>query len=131
MSKMTFPHIDHSIPPKTHSSLYLMHKYWARKPHNVVSEYIQTYSKEGEIVLDPFLGSGVTVVEALKSKRKVIGTDLDPMAVFITRMSIIPVDLDKFQKEFLQIENNLKSKINELYHTTCLNCNKIIPRQIM
>ncbi|MFQ6062383.1 MAG: DNA methyltransferase, partial [Methanosarcinales archaeon] len=33
-----------------------MHKYWARKPHNVVAEYIKKYSEEGEIVLDPFCG---------------------------------------------------------------------------
>ncbi|MFB3896404.1 MAG: DNA methyltransferase, partial [bacterium] len=35
-----------------------MHKYWARKPHNVVSRYIEYYTNEGDTVLDPFMGSG-------------------------------------------------------------------------
>ena len=72
-------HIVHALVAKTHTSLYLMHKYWARKPHNVVSAYIRNYSEEGETVLDPFCGSGVTVIEALKLGRKAIAIDLDPI----------------------------------------------------
>jgi len=59
-------HIDHAISPQAHTPMYLMHKYWARKPHNVVREYIEHYSRKGEIVLDPFVGSGVTAIEAIK-----------------------------------------------------------------
>jgi len=56
-------HIDHAISAQALTSMYLMHKYWVRKPHNVVGDYIEHYSKKGEIVLDPFIGSGVTAVE--------------------------------------------------------------------
>jgi DNA modification methylase len=90
--------IDYAIPPQTHTSMYLMHKYWARKPHNVVREYIEHYSSEGDIVLDPFSGSGVTAIEALKAKRKAISTDLDPMSTFITKMTINHVNLRNFRK---------------------------------
>ena len=68
--KEKFEHINYNWPAKTHTSMYLMHKYWARKPANVVAEYIKHYSKEGETVLDPFAGSGVTAVEAIKLRRK-------------------------------------------------------------
>jgi predicted methyltransferase len=80
-------HVDYAISPQAHTPMYLMHKFWARKPHNVVGEYIEHYSKKGEIVLDPFVGSGVTAIEALKRGRKAIATDLDPMATFITRIN--------------------------------------------
>ena len=76
-------HIDYPVVPKPHTPMYLMHKYWARKPHNVVREYIENYTKKGEIVLDPFCGSGPTPIEAIKSGRKGIGIDLDPIATFI------------------------------------------------
>jgi DNA modification methylase len=69
-------HIDHAISPQAHTPMYLMHKFWARKPHNVVGEYIEHYSKKGDIVLDPFVGSGVTAIEALKRGRKAIAIDL-------------------------------------------------------
>ncbi|MCS6831446.1 MAG: site-specific DNA-methyltransferase, partial [bacterium] len=33
-----------------------MHKYWAKKPHNVVRAFILQYTRPGEVVLDPFCG---------------------------------------------------------------------------
>ena len=109
---------------KTHPPMYLMHKYWARKPHNVVAEYIKHYSKEGDIVLDPFAGSGVTAIEAIKLGRKAIAIDLDPMASFITRMTAIPIDFKKVEIAFQEIKSKLQTKINDLYKTTCIKCKK-------
>jgi len=124
-SQTSFPHIDYAISPKTHTPMYLMHKYWARKPHNVVAEYIKLYSKEGETVLDPFVGSGVTAIESLRLGRKAIATDLDPMSIFITRMSILPINLDEFKKQFTEIKKRVKKAIDSLYKTRCSKCNKI------
>jgi 16S rRNA G966 N2-methylase RsmD len=102
--------------------MYLMHKYWARKPHNVVGEYIEHYSKKGEIVLDPFAGSGVTAIEALKLGRKAIAIDIDPMATFITRMTLKPTNIKKLEKNFHQIEQKVKEQIENLYSMTCPDC---------
>jgi len=66
MVKSKIEHIDYALVAKTHSPMYIMHKYWARKPHNVVSEYIKNYTKEGDIVLDPFASSGVTAIKAVR-----------------------------------------------------------------
>jgi len=46
---------------------------------------IQNLSEEGDIVLDPFAGSGVTLIEAAKLGRRFIGTDINPFAVGIAR----------------------------------------------
>ena len=123
-SKNPFMYIDHAISPQAHTPMYLMHKYWARKPHNVVGEYIEHYSEKGEIVLDPFVGSGVTAIEALKSGRKAIAIDLDPISTFITRMTLTPVDIDDLKKVFGRIETQVKSKIESFYQTTCPICKK-------
>jgi len=101
-----------------------MHKYWARKPHNVVGEYIEHYSKKGEIVLDPFVGSGVTAIEALKRGRKAIAIDLDPISTFITRMTLTPIDLKSFKKSFEEIRRDVELQIEALYHTKCPVCGK-------
>ena len=122
VSSKMMDHIDSALVPKTHTSVYLMHKYWARKPHNVVSRYIETYSKEGEIVLDPFCGSGVTAIESLKLARKAIAADLDPMAVFITRMTAIPIDIEEFKKTFNIIKKKVEDRIVSFYKTTCRRC---------
>jgi len=104
--------------------MYLMHKYWARKPHNVVGEYIEHYSKKGETVLDPFVGSGVTAIEALKNGRKAIAIDLDPISTFITRMTLIPVHLKEITKAYEEIKGKAKRDISRLYETTCPKCGK-------
>jgi len=117
-------HIDYAILPHAHTPMYLMHKWWARKPHNVVAEYIRNYSRENEIVLDPFCGSGVTAIEAVKLRRKAIAIDLDPMATFITRITIMPVDLAETQKTFDEIRNRVEKKIRAFYETSCPKCSK-------
>jgi hypothetical protein len=104
-----------------------MHKYWARKPHNVVAEYIKHYSKENDVVLDPFCGSGVTLIEALKCGRKTIAIDLDPVATFITKMTAIPVNLSKFEKSFEGIKNKIENEIETLYLAKCPKCGRETP----
>jgi len=115
-------HIDYALPAKKHPSMYLMHKYFARKPHNVVAEYMKHYSKNGEVVLDPFAGSGVTAIEALKYGRKAVAIDLDLIATFITRMTAIPVNLTELQHVYEEIKNDVRDQILRLYETRCEKC---------
>ncbi len=122
--KQVVEDINHAFVAKAHTPMYLMHKYWARKPHNVVREYIERYSKPGEIVLDPFVGSGVTAIEAIRAGRKAIAIDLNPISEFIARCTAMPTDLKAFEEAFRQIEKNVKDKINALYETTCRKCGK-------
>jgi len=118
-------HIDHAILAKPHPSRYLMHKFWARKPHNVVREYVEHYSQEGEVVFDPFAGSGVTAIESLILKRRAVACDLDPVAIFITRCTAIPVDLNDLQDAFSTIEDKVTKQISELYLTQCPSCKEL------
>ncbi len=122
--KESFSQIDYATVAKPHTPMYLMHKYWARKPHNVVSEYIENYSKEGEIVLDPFCGSGPTPIEAIKLGRKAIGVDLNPISTFVTRMTAVPFDINLVNQAFEEIKLECESKINQLYQTKCTKCGK-------
>jgi 16S rRNA G966 N2-methylase RsmD len=62
---------------------YGVHPYFTRRPYNVVQKYIQHYSTEGDRVLDPFGGSGVTAIEAFLANRVGIQNDLNPLANFI------------------------------------------------
>lgn len=114
--------IDYAIVAKTHPPMYSMHRWWARKPHNVVAEYIQHYSKEGDIILDPFSGSGVTAIEAIKCGRKAVAVDLDPIASFIAECTVLPIDLGAFDSTYHAMISEISSKISALYETTCNKC---------
>jgi len=121
-TEMQVSHIDSIRIAKAHPKRHLIHKFWARKPHNVVAEYIEHYTKKGETVLDPFVGSGVTAIEALRLGRKAVAADLNPIATFITRMIAKPVDLKRFEKAFKKIEKKVKKEIESFYATTCDKC---------
>jgi len=120
--EVQFSHINHAILAKGHPRRHLIHKFWARKPHNVVAEYIKHYTKEGEIVLDPFVGSGVTAVEALILGRKVVAIDLNPIATFITRMIARPIDIKKLETAYAVISKKVRKQILSLYETACPSC---------
>lgn len=64
---------------------YGVHPYFTRRPYNVVRDYIKHYSREGDRILDPFGGSGVTAIEAFLSNRVGIQNDINPLANFIAK----------------------------------------------
>jgi adenine-specific DNA methylase len=64
---------------------YGVHPYFTRRPANVVRAYVERYSREGDVVLDPFGGTGVTAIEAFLLGRHAIQNDLNPFANFIAR----------------------------------------------
>ena len=99
-----------------------MHKYFARRPWNVFREMITHYTELGEIVLDPFCGGGVTVVEALKLGRKVIGVDVNPLATYVTSMEVRPVDAEALEQAFNRLKRNVRPRIMSLYKTKCSKC---------
>ncbi|HIF9481947.1 TPA: DNA (cytosine-5-)-methyltransferase [Photobacterium damselae] len=114
--------ISRAIEPKAHPAHYLMHKYWGRKPHNVVSEYIATYTQKGDKILDPFMGSGVTIIESAKLEREVIGVDLNPMSKFIVDNTINKVNIAEFQIIFDNIFSDIYEKYSHYYHSACSKC---------
>ncbi len=128
--------LDFEILPRTHSPMYLMHKYWARKPANIVAHYIQRYCPQNGIVLDPFMGSGVTVLESIFNNRLAIGVDLNPMADFITKNTGLYANIPKLEKAFQIIKkdvenrNSVFSKLFELRCPSCQNTNAIISHLI-
>lgn len=72
-------------------------------------------------------GGGVTAVEGLKLRRKVIGVDLNPMAIFITRCEVIDVDLEKLKATFSEISEKVHNEIDSFYLTKCPKCKKGTP----
>ncbi len=113
-----------NISAKSHPAHYLMHKYWGRKPHNVVADYIKNYTEDNEIVLDPFMGSGIVPIEAIKANRKGIGIDINPMSKFIAENTVSDVDLNEYELLAKKIEQKVSVKCNYLYETDCPLCGK-------
>ena len=97
-----------------------VHGYFTKQSWNVVAEYIKNFSKKGDLVLDPFGGSGVTAIEAMMNERRGINIDINPLAIFLVNTLVVPVDLqqlaetfEKIKKEYQKKEPKTKKEIKE------------------
>ena len=62
------------------------YRYPARFSPEFARAVINNMSEPGDIILDPYMGGGTTIVEALAAGRNAYGVDLNALAVFITRV---------------------------------------------
>src|SRR5690348_14717031 len=69
-----------SVSGLTHN----FYRYPARFSPALVRAAIHAFTKPGDIVLDPFVGGGTTLVEALASGRHGIGSDISALAAFVS-----------------------------------------------
>jgi site-specific DNA-methyltransferase (adenine-specific) len=72
------------------------------KPVKLMSYLITMFSREGDIVVDPFMGSGTTGVSAIILNRKFIGCELDENYMTIAKARLIGADYE-LEKEIGQI----------------------------
>lgn len=115
-----------SLIPTSKNPVYNTHLYWSQKSFNVIDSLISHLSSENDIVFDPFMGSGVTVLQAVQGdmNRIGIGCDVNEMSKFIT--SNILNDIP--HSDLNQLFSNLENKLNDLshyYETKCDNCGGI------
>lgn len=116
------PAFDKPIKSTKATAIYNMHTYWSKKPHGAIQQYIQHYTQPGDLVLDPFCGSGGTALAALMEGRKAIAIDRSPAATFITKNYCTPVDVEELQTAFEELKRKVKPEIDWLYETRCDRC---------
>ena len=94
-----------------------VHGYFTKQVWKVVSTYIETFTQPGDLVLDPFGGTGVTLVESLVLGRKSIHIDINPLSIFIVTNRIAPLNINKLIGHFEQIEERFKSEAPTTDHS--------------
>jgi len=117
--------------------VYRMHKWWARRlgsvfrmitlatftgheQSNIWQQFCEGTDLQGKIVLDPFMGGGTTIVEALRLGCKVIGVDINPVAWFVTKKEVDPVEIhDGLDAAFRHLEETAGRFIKQYYQTVC------------
>ena len=103
--------------------IYSMHRYWTKQPIDVISHFISSLCPPDGLVLDPFCGTGTTGTAALFTGRKVILSDLSPIATFIAKNYTDITDLSLVNQAVKQLHQNIKPLLDKYYSTTCPKCN--------
>ncbi len=119
-----------------------LHKWWARRcgstfrlilKHLVRTETLKDYyapgGLEGKIILDPMMGGGTTLHEAIRLGANVIGADIDPIPVLQARATLSEISPGELDKAFDQFFGTLRNKLEPLYLTTCPTCERTLTLQ--
>lgn len=109
------------------------HKWWAKRLGSVFrgiltsavaeghEEAVDLYSSrtrlDGLIVLDPFAGSGVTGVEALKLGARAICFDINPVATLVQRQAMQRWDADTLNTAYRSVEFACREEIDRVHRT--------------
>jgi len=94
---------------------YITHGYYtypAKFIPQLASRLIREHSHKGDIIADPFMGSGTTVLESIVNERIGIGTDINEIAYLVAKVKTTPLKSTEVAKELLQLEIDLKSRTN-------------------
>lgn len=112
-----------------------LHKWWARRcgstfrmilKHLVEDEAKRDYytpgGLEGKIILDPMMGGGTTVHEAIRLGANVIGADIDPIPVLQAKATLSDISLRDLEKAFSVFFEALNSRLSQFFKTQCSFC---------
>ena len=88
-------------------------KHGATYPQALTDRIITMYSKEGDLVFDPFLGTGTTLLSAKSLNRNGVGTELSD-------------EFFEYASEQLNESNLFDSSDIRVYHDNCRNMDKYL-----
>jgi putative DNA methylase len=127
----------HLFRPNTY-----LHKWWARRCGStfrtilkqLVSDterrdYYTAGGLEGKIVLDPMMGGGTTLHEALRLGASVIGADIEPIPIVQARAALTQAPLQELQTAFEKFFHDLYDRVGRYFQTECPDCGETVDAQ--
>lgn len=113
--------------------IYHIHKWWAQRlgsvfrglllylfengGNNVWDKFYKKNDYSDLVVLDPFMGSGTTIGEALKLGASAIGCDINPISSFLVQQELTKVSIDDIITEYNKLQEEISPLIKKYYRT--------------
>src|SRR5689334_3368987 len=107
------------------------HKWWAKRLGSVfrgiivaaviaegddaAAAYGTPMNLAGTVILDPFAGSGVTGVEAVKLGAAAVCFDINPVATLVQRQALQPWDMDLLRAAYARVERACRNEIDRVH----------------
>jgi adenine-specific DNA methylase len=121
---------------QVHRPVVGVHKWFARRPGALFralmlaefaeaplrEAYWQGHSFPDETVADPFMGGGTSVFEANRMGFRVAACDVNPMAWWVVRQELAPLDRVALLRVGEELAARLEAEIGDLYRTRCRSC---------
>lgn len=113
----------HDVPEyKRTKHVHRLHPYLGKFIPQLVEWFLARYFQPDDVILDPFMGSGTTLIQGNEMKMHTIGIDISPFNCLIARVKAEKYDITKASYEILDIERKVtkfsadlnRSEINKL-----------------
>jgi len=127
----------HLFRPNTY-----LHKWWARRCGStfraILKQFVPSVDRrdyyapgglEGKVVLDPMMGGGTTLHEAIRLGASVIGADIDPIPIVQARASLTQAALPALQAAFRRFFADLYNVLGHYFQTECPTCQETVDMQ--
>lgn len=123
--------------------IYHIHKWWAtrlgsvfraitlgalsRPTVNTWQSFYEHHNLAGKVVLDPFMGSGTTLGEAVKLGAKAVGCDINPVSSFLVKQAFTRVSEQALRDAYAQLERTVAPEIRRYYQTREEKTGELLP----
>ena len=127
----------HLFRPNTY-----FHKWWARRcgstfrailkqfvPEVGRRDYYAPGGLEGITILDPMMGGGTTLHEAIRLGANVIGADIDPIPVLQARATLTRAKMAYLRSSFDKFFSTIYGNLGEYFETECPTCDVTVDIQ--
>jgi putative DNA methylase len=117
-----------------------LHKWWARRCGStfrlILKQLVEDEPQRnyyapgglaGKIILDPMMGGGTTLHEAIRLGANVIGADLDPIPVLQARATLTDMPLVELEQAYKQLARALRAELDPYFLTHCPACATAVP----
>jgi len=117
-----------------HRPLSHVHKWWATRLGSVFrtillggilddsedtwAHFYQKHDFRDLVVLDPFMGSGTTVTEAIKLGCRAVGSDINPVSYYLVREALRGVDSGRLMAGFERLAQRVQPALKPVYTST-------------
>src|SRR5947209_18776179 len=113
-----------------------VHKWFARRPGTLFrnlllaefngteplrNAFFRSHNLQG-VIADPFMGGGTPLIEANRLGFHVLGTDINPMAWWIVRQEIGPLDDEAFAAAARQVGEEVAARVVVFAEPDCVKC---------
>ena len=88
------------------------HPFPAKFPPQLPAYFIERLTAPGDVVLDPMFGSGTTILEAVRLRRRAIGCDIDPLARLLAQAKLTSFDGPAMSRLGTAVLNDAKRRFS-------------------
>lgn len=98
------------------NAVHNFHSFPAKFPPQLPRKFIEALTHPGDVVLDPMMGSGTTLLEAYLSDRLPVGFDIDPLALLLCQVKMTPLPIDEVTTRGLAILTEARRMVKHYPH---------------